>query len=166
MPILTFHLLLGSNEGNREAHLLRALDALRARAVVVGVSSVYETAPWGFQQQPDFLNQAVEVIVESEPEAFMLQLKQMEKEAGRVAAPRWGPRVLDIDLLLAEDRIIHTSQLIVPHPRLHERRFALVPLAEIAPNAIHPLLGLSVSALLSRCTDPLPVRIVYPAHEV
>lgn len=151
-------LLLGSNEGDRHENLLKARGAIRALpAELMKVSSIYETAAWGITEQENFLNQALRIKCELQPEFLMERLLDIEKQLGRQRTIRWGKRIIDIDILFIGDRIIRQERLTVPHPRLTERRFALVPLAEIEGEFVHPILQKNVFTLLQECPDNLPV---------
>jgi 2-amino-4-hydroxy-6-hydroxymethyldihydropteridine diphosphokinase len=141
---------LGANLGQREATLARAVQLLEeaARVEVVGVSELRETDPVGVVDQPPFLNGAVSVDTTLPPRALLNLLLEIERSLGRVREERWGPRVVDLDLLVYGDEVIDEPALRVPHPSLHERRFALEPLAELDPDLKVPRLG-KVSALLA-----------------
>jgi 2-amino-4-hydroxy-6-hydroxymethyldihydropteridine diphosphokinase len=155
----TAYLLLGSNLGDRAALLREALAQLTGRAGQVVVrSAIYETTAWGREDQPAFLNQAVALSTTLTAPELLEQCLATERRAGRERLERWGSRTLDVDILLFGQQLIELPGLTVPHPRLAERRFALVPLAEIAGALIHPESGLSITKLLARCPDPLPVR--------
>lgn len=143
------YLGLGSNLGNRQANILQALQYLRARAEVGPVSSYYETDPWA-KDQPRYYNVACRIKTELGPEDLLNLLKRIEKRMGRQEAARNAPRPIDIDILLYDDLVLDGGKLAIPHPRLHEWPFALVPLSEIAPGVVHPRLGLSVESLLAR----------------
>ncbi|MBC3784467.1 2-amino-4-hydroxy-6-hydroxymethyldihydropteridine diphosphokinase [Spirosoma utsteinense] len=148
------YLLLGANLGDRMATLRRAVDLIGAHVgAVVQASGLYETAPWGVTDQPAFLNQVLAVETTLAPEAVLTQAQAIEQALGRIRHEKWGARVIDIDILYYGDQIIQSEILTVPHPFLHERRFTLVPLAEIAPNFVHPILQKTTIDLLATCTD-------------
>ena len=155
----TTYLLLGSNLGDRVVTLHRALLALADKAGrLVAVSGVYETAAWGQEAQPAFLNQAVQLSTDLTPAQLLAACQQIEADLGRERLELWGPRTLDVDILLYDAVVLETEQLTIPHPRLPERRFALVPLADIAPAYQHPQRQQSISQLLADCPDKLPVE--------
>lgn len=141
---------LGSNLGDRTSHLRAAVAALRdaPEIDVRCVSAFLETPPQSGPPQPMFLNAAAELRTEITPRRLLDLLLCLEQRLGRVRGERWGPRVIDLDLLLYGEEIIREPGLEVPHPRMHERRFVLEPLSRIAPTAVHPVLGKSVRALL------------------
>ena len=158
VPTLAY-LLLGSNLGDRGALLAAARQELAATAgAIVAQSGLYETAAWGREDQPAFLNQALAVHTALRPEALLAACQAAEQHAGRQRLEHWGSRTLDVDILLFGDEVIDTPALTVPHPRLPERRFALVPLAEIASVLSHPQLHETIETLLHRCPDALPVQ--------
>jgi 2-amino-4-hydroxy-6-hydroxymethyldihydropteridine diphosphokinase len=134
------YLSLGSNVGEREENLRAAIARLGGLGEVVAVSTFYETEPMEFREQPWFLNCAVALKTTLMPRQFLSRILKIEAEMGRRRTRVKGPRTIDIDLLLFGNSIVHTSQLDVPHPALHLRRFVLEPLAEIAPEARHPVL--------------------------
>lgn len=130
---------------------------------LVRTSSVYTTKAWGITRQPDFLNQVVEVATTLSPEQVLLATQEIELLLGRQKTEKWGPRIIDIDLLYYNEQVINTDGLTVPHPQIQNRRFTLAPLAEIAPQFTHPVIGKTQLQLLQECPDPLGVTKVQAA---
>lgn len=157
-PVTTY-LLLGSNLDDRAALLRAARAQLAATAgEIVAASTLYETAAWGREDQPAFLNQALAIRTTLPARQLLAQCLAAERHAGRQRLEHWGSRTLDVDILLYGEKIIDEPGLAVPHPRLAGRRFALVPLVEIAELLMHPQLRATMAELLARCPDPLLVR--------
>lgn len=154
----TAYLLLGSNEGNRLQWLEQCLQQLENFGTVTKRSQIYQTAAWGLEEQPDFLNMAVEVQTTLSSKGLLKGIQQIETNLGRQRTLKWGQRTLDIDILFYNNEIIDLPDLKVPHPFLQERRFALVPLNDIAPAFMHPVLKKTVGELLNECKDELEVR--------
>lgn len=154
-------LLLGTNLGNRSQNLLVARQHLEITVgKIIQESSIYETAAWGNTAQQSFLNQVVSIETMMAPIELLDGVLSIEAQMGRVREIKWGPRVIDIDILFFGDIIVASETLTIPHPALHERRFTLVPMAEIAGDFIHPVLQKNTLELLRVCSDPLRVTKV------
>lgn len=161
----TAYLLIGGNMGNRFSNLQLAIELIEEKCgLLIKQSSVYETAAWGMTDQPDFLNQVLVIETVLEPEELMKQLLLIESAMGRQRTIKMGPRTIDLDILLIDDMVMNTDLLILPHPALPKRKFALLPLSEVAPSLFHPVEKKPVSQLLKDCTDNLDVqKITVPA---
>ncbi len=150
---------LGSNVGNRKENLKQALLYLKQNNQILHISSVYETAPWGNADQGNFLNQIAEIASDYKPAELLEFLQDIESQMGREPSEmRYQPRVIDIDILFYEHIIITSPALMIPHPLIHERRFILVPMVEIAEKFVHPVLGRTMKELLDRCDDDLEIK--------
>jgi 2-amino-4-hydroxy-6-hydroxymethyldihydropteridine diphosphokinase len=147
----TVYLALGSNLDNRLANLKQAVAALPPQMEVKAKSHIYETPPWGYEDQPKFLNQVIKATTYLEPEPLLKHIKRLEVMLGRKASFQYGPRLIDIDILFYDDLVLDTPSLVIPHPRLHERGFVLLPLMDIAPDLIHPVEKKNVRELLAFC---------------
>ncbi len=152
------YLGMGSNVGDRSGNLEQALEALAGRIAIETVSSIYETEPVGYEAQDWFLNLVCCGKTELDPEALLAFIKQIEKEMGRQEAFLNAPRIIDIDILFYGNRIMKTEELVIPHPRITERGFVLVPMAQIAPDFIHPVNGKSINELISGLDNNKQVR--------
>ena len=152
MNRVTGFLGLGTNIGDRNKNLAQALTSLNSRPdlAVFRTSRIYETEPWGLADQPKFLNMVAEIRTSISPGKLLERVKKLEQDMGRGTGPRFGPRLIDIDILLLEDQVVDEHNLKVPHICLHERAFVLVPLAELAPELVHPTLGITVSTLAEK----------------
>jgi 2-amino-4-hydroxy-6-hydroxymethyldihydropteridine diphosphokinase len=153
------YLLLGSNEGDRSRNLSKAIELISHSAgKLLKVSSIYETAAWGKTDQAAFLNQAICISSTLPPLEVLNHLKAIEKEVGRISTEKWGPRIIDIDILFYGHEILQQPELQVPHPYLPVRRFALLPMSEIAGSFIHPVLEKTITQLLAECPDSSDVK--------
>ncbi|WP_353684822.1 2-amino-4-hydroxy-6-hydroxymethyldihydropteridine diphosphokinase [Thermodesulfovibrio sp. 3907-1M] len=144
-------LSIGSNIGEKEKNCFQAITMLEQSGLIIDKkSSIYITKPWGFKNQPDFANMAVEAFTELKPLELLQLLKKIESNMGRRPSIKYGPRIIDIDIIFYDDLILKSEELIIPHPLMHERYFVLKPLSEIAPDFVHPELKLSVKKLLEK----------------
>ncbi len=142
-------LALGTNLGDRPGNLRAAIAALPPMVTVLQQSFIYETLPWGVTDQPNFLNMAIQGETLQKPQELLKNLKELETRLGRIPSIHYGPRKIDIDILFYDYLIFDSPELTLPHPRLHERAFVLIPLADLVPEQIHPLLGKTIRQLLA-----------------
>lgn len=159
MGRVTAYLGLGTNLGDREANLKAALQLLQGCGEIVAVSSVYETVPWGYLDQPDFLNCVCAIATELDPQSLLAATQTLERDLGRRPNFRFGPRLIDVDILLYDQAILHTNDLEIPHPRMAQRAFVLLPLAEIAPDTQHPAMEQTISGLAEKVDGKEGVRL-------
>jgi 2-amino-4-hydroxy-6-hydroxymethyldihydropteridine diphosphokinase len=153
------YLLLGSNEGDRVLWFQKASGLIATTCgTITRTSATYETAAWGITAQPDFLNKVLELQTDLSPDDLLAALLHIETILGRHRNVKWGPRTIDIDILLYNNDVIDTPSLVIPHPFLHVRRFTLAPLAELIPAYIHPVLRKTILQLLDECPDKLEVH--------
>jgi 2-amino-4-hydroxy-6-hydroxymethyldihydropteridine diphosphokinase len=152
------YLLLGSNVGNRKEMLEKAKMNLGSIGHIISVSSVYETKAWGKSDQPDFLNQVILLETQLTAEELLKNIMEVEIKLGRVREQKWAERTIDIDILFFNEEIVVTKTLKIPHPEISKRKFTLVPLNEIAPDLLHPVLNLTATQMLERCEDSLEVK--------
>ena len=149
------YLGLGGNLGDRAAALREALTKLEAAGIrITALSSVYETEPVGLRDQPCFLNMVCAIETDQTPFDLLVTLQNIESAMGRVRTVRWGPRIIDLDILLYDEITLNTPYLTIPHPRMIERAFVLRPLAEISPDLIHPGMGLTIETLVQHLSGP------------
>jgi 2-amino-4-hydroxy-6-hydroxymethyldihydropteridine diphosphokinase len=153
-------LSLGSNLGNKNKNLLDAFHSIGnlPGTNLLQSSGIWKTAAWGKTDQDDFLNAAISIETILKPEELLEEIIDIEKKQGRIREERWGPRIIDIDILFYSNQLIHTTSLYVPHPELQNRKFVLAPLNEIAPEFIHPSLHKSISQLLRECSDTTSIE--------
>jgi len=150
------YLLAGSNLGDRKDFLRQARLAVENQiGTITAASRLYHTQPWGLSEQPDFLNQALEVQTLLAPFEVLEAIQRIEKAMGRTKKKHWGERIIDLDILFYEGEVIETERLVIPHPRVQDRNFAMAPLAEIAPDLRHPVLGKTIETLLAASEDTL-----------
>ncbi len=155
----TTFLLLGSNLGDRRKYLADAVLEIEDRlGKLQQKSSLYQTASWGRHDQPDFINQVIELKTDLNPGMLLRGILKIEQDLGRQRSQKWGSRTIDIDILLYEDQVINETDLVIPHPYLPFRRFCLMPLSEIASDLIHPLSGKTIRELLNELSDDLYVK--------
>ncbi len=160
---MIYFISLGSNLGNKRENLEKAIAFLEEKGVkILKKSSFYKTAPVGFVEQPWFLNQVLKVETEFLPEFFLGVAKRIEKMMGRYPTEAKGPRIIDIDILMAENMIIKTKRLQIPHSEMEKRNFVLLPLMEIAPETVHPVLNKKIKDLQKECQDGSTVLLVKP----
>lgn len=164
---MKYFLGLGSNLGEKTNNLITAVEHLKKEKIVIrNFSSFYKTQPRDYLDQPWFINMVIEIQTDLEPGSFLTFIQRIEKKMGRKASIPKGPRIIDMDILLNEDLVIESQCLTIPHPRMHERNFVLVPLKEIAPDIVHPVLKINIEELYRRCEDRSKVDLYKKWREV
>jgi 2-amino-4-hydroxy-6-hydroxymethyldihydropteridine diphosphokinase len=158
MSVQKVFILLGSNQGQRKQFLQKAIVKMEDRCGnILNESSIYETAAWGQTKQAAFLNKVVVLQTKLPADELMKTLLQIEQELGRTRTEKYGPRTIDLDILFYDDLIYHSSIVTLPHPAIQDRRFVLIPLAELSPNKVHPVYKKTIITLLKECADDLAV---------
>lgn len=156
---MRYFLSLGSNLGDKEKNITDALALLQKHGVeILKISSLYETQPVDFPSQPWFYNQLVKIRTKAQPEALLKLARKIEQKMGRKRRVKKGPRIIDIDIVLAEGYVIHKKELKIPHPRMEKRNFVLLPLVEISPETVHPVLKESMKTLWEKSNDQSIVK--------
>ncbi len=155
----TAYLSIGSNLGEREENLANAIKQIEANCGIISKqSAIYETAAWGNTEQPAFLNQALVLRTDLSSKKLMKQLLHIERLMGRERTVKMGPRTIDLDIVLMDEETVYSEYLTLPHPNMQDRKFVLLPLAEIAPKAFHPVFNKTIEQLLVECGDVLDVK--------
>jgi 2-amino-4-hydroxy-6-hydroxymethyldihydropteridine diphosphokinase len=161
MPVHKAYILLGSNQGNRKQFFRKAVKQVQEHCGrIVQESSIYETAAWGNTKQAAFLNQVILIHTTLSPDELMKTLLHIETGLGRIRTEKYGPRTIDLDILFFDGLIYHSPVVTLPHPAIQDRRFVLIPLAELSPRKIHPVYQKTITRLLGECADTLEVKKV------
>jgi 2-amino-4-hydroxy-6-hydroxymethyldihydropteridine diphosphokinase len=155
----TSFICLGTNQGDREKNLKTALKEIEKFCKIKKKSSIYETEPVEYKNQGEFLNMIIEIKTDISPTTLLKNLQKIENKMGRIREIKNGPRIIDLDILFYEDKIINTQNLKIPHPKLHERKFVLIPLEEIAPNKIHPKIKKDIRTILKNLKNSKKVKL-------
>jgi 2-amino-4-hydroxy-6-hydroxymethyldihydropteridine diphosphokinase len=164
MPVIAY-IGIGSNVGDKAANCLQAIEYLAEAGRIIDVSSLYYTKPVGFKAQEDFINAAVALETDLPPAELLAVCHAIEERLGRRRTVRWGPRIIDLDILLYGDLVMNRPDLDIPHPLMAARKFVLAPLVEIAPDAVHPVLTKTTSQLLGELQDAHTVLKYKAAHK-
>lgn len=154
------HIHLGTNQGNLVANLRTAIEKLSSNGTIVDKSHIYETEAWGKQDQPNFYNMAVAYKTKLDPHALLKFITEIEDEMGRVRSEKWGERIIDLDIITYDDKVICDENLTIPHKHMAERNFVLVPMIEIAGEWMHPKLEKTIDELYVECLDTCDVILI------
>ncbi len=158
MPLHHVFILLGSNQGQRKRFLEKAMQQIQLHCgSIANKSSMYETAAWGNTKQAAFLNQVISIRTNLPPDDLMKKLLEIEQKLGRLRTEKYGPRTIDLDILFYDSLIYHSAIVTLPHPAIQDRKFVLIPLAELSPGKIHPVYKKTIRTLLNECADHLAV---------
>jgi 2-amino-4-hydroxy-6-hydroxymethyldihydropteridine diphosphokinase len=159
MSLHKIYILLGSNQGQRKQYLQKAIRLMQDRCGNISKeSSIYETAAWGQTKQAAFLNKVIILQTSLSADNLMKTLLQIEQELGRIRTEKYGPRTIDLDILFYDDLVYHSAIVTLPHPAIQDRRFVLIPLAELSPRKVHPVYKKTITTLLKECADQLAVK--------
>ena len=159
LEIENIFLGIGSNQGDRELNLKNSIKLLNSRVgKVLNTSGIYESEPWGFKNQNYFLNQVIEIETHIDPNDLLNICKNIEYDMGRKPEIRWGKRVIDIDILYYQSKVINEEKLIIPHKLMHERKFVMIPLNDLNENHLHPILKITNKEILNKCIDSCKVK--------
>jgi 2-amino-4-hydroxy-6-hydroxymethyldihydropteridine diphosphokinase len=160
---MTAYLLLGTNLEPRKDYLQMAKSLLKTVCPIVSTSKIYESEPWGNIANQPFLNQAVKINTDLSAQDLLKEMLSIEHKMGRIRQEKWANRIIDIDILFYEDQIIHSEDLVIPHPEFCNRNFAILPMLEISPNLLHPIKRISVEEIYLESVDPCEVYLI---HEI
>ncbi len=164
--MLSYYLLLGSNIGNKIQHIEDAQAHVEKHIGHINLkSSKYRTEPWGLENQEDFINMVIQVTSDLSPEIVLNKIKDIEQQVGRTETEHWGPRVIDIDILYCDDKVVNTEKLQIPHPQISNRNFVLIPLIEIAGDMTDPVHKITIDEIYEKCTDTCEVYMYDDENE-
>jgi len=154
------HIHIGTNQGDLSVNLKKALELLKTKGVILEQSHVYETEAWGKDDQPNFYNMAVSYQTDLEPHALLHLVNEIEDELGRERNEKWGERIIDLDIITYDDKVISDEKLVIPHRLMHKRNFVLIPMIEIAGDWLHPIKEKTIDELYIECQDTCEVILI------